>query len=314
MATADRPSEPAGAGVLLGRSRSVRGRVWAVLGWTAGLFAAGAGVPWALARAGVVGWPDPASWYGVLLGFGAGLIVVFEMLLLPRKWLRGRRWALRAGRARVWMRLHVWLGLVCLPVTVVHAGFRFGGPLTAVTLVLFLVVTASGVWGLLMQQWLPSKILAEVTDETVASQVDRAAESMAEDRTGEAFRLVGQLIDRPAADERAGPLVAGASARALTDFRDGVLVPYLRAGRRSGSPLASPAASGRAFDRLRAELPAAARPAVDRLEGLAEVRRQWDALRRLNAWLHNWLAVHLPLAVAMTGLMLVHAVRALKYW
>ncbi|MBX9579573.1 MAG: hypothetical protein K2X87_04625, partial [Gemmataceae bacterium] len=70
----------------------------------------------------------------------------------------------------------------------------------------------------------------------------------------------------------------------------------------------------REFARLRAAVPAAAHGAAGRLEELADLRRQWDHERRLAFWLHNWLAVHLPLSVAMTGLMLVHAARALKYW
>ena len=47
--------------------------------------------------------------------------VVMEPLLRKRL----RRY--RLGRTRTWMRLHIWMGLVCLPVILVHAGFGFGG-------------------------------------------------------------------------------------------------------------------------------------------------------------------------------------------
>jgi hypothetical protein len=50
------------------------------------------------------------------------------------------------------------------------------------------------------------------------------------------------------------------------------------------------------------------------LEELADRRRGWDAQARVQWWLHNWLLVHLPASAAMTMLMTVHAVKALKYW
>jgi hypothetical protein len=212
---------------------------------------------------------------------------------------------------KYWMWAHVWLGLVGLPVILVHAGFGFGGPLAAVTLVLFVLVTLSGVWGLILQQWLPEKLLAEVPGETVAAEMDRVGEYHAK----EAIALIDSLVTAPPElDDAAAAVVTGQPAAELMAFRDIVLVPYLRHGKWSGSPLATRAECEWRFGRLREELPEESFPAVDRLERLADVRRQWDYQAGLNDWLHNWLAVHLPLSVLMTGLMVVHAVRALKFW
>jgi hypothetical protein len=92
------------------------------------------------------------------------------------------------------------------------------------------------------------------------------------------------------------------------------LLPFLRGEARRRSPLVSRTEAERRFTQLRETLPESATPVVDRLEGLADLRRQWDFQSRLNWWLHGWLVVHLPLSIAMTGLMIVHAIRALKYW
>lgn len=307
--------------MLLGKSRSVRARIAAILGATAAITAVGAGVPWLGAKLGLWGWPAPSSRLGVFLGLFGGWIVLFEMALLPRKWLR----FLRLGSTGLWMRLHIWLGLVCLPVILVHAGFGFGGPLPAFTLILFLLVTASGVGGLILQQWLPEKLLAEVPGETVASQIDFVAGR----HTEEAVQLVEALITAPpefdafdAKPARGGLLVAlrgepaviGAAAEELRLFRDKVLVPFLRGDRSRRSPLHSRNDADRQFAMLRDSLPEPALPAINRLEELADLRRQWDYQSRLNGWLHGWLVLHLPLSVAMTGFMLIHAVRALKYW
>ena len=83
---------------------------------------------------------------------------------------------------------------------------------------------------------------------------------------------------------------------------------------RSDSPLASRTEADQRFSRLRDGVPEIARPALDRLRELADLRRQWDGQARVQFWLHNWVVVHVPLSVAMTILMVLHAVRALKYW
>ena len=293
--------------MLLGKKRSVRGRVLAILVATAGVTLAG--VLFAAAGAAAGAWdfpPQPSSRLGVLLGFVGGAIVIFEMLLLPRKWFRGKR----LGSTRAWMRWHIWLGLACLPVILVHGGFGFGGPLPAATMTLFLLVTFSGIWGLIMQQWLPEKMLHDIPGESIASQINRLGDYHAD----EASRLISSLVTVPPEAEQAEPVVSGPLAAELVSFRDDVLVPYLQDGSESRSPLATPADAEQRFGRLREAVPPGARNALDRLQELADLRRRWDEQARLHFWLHNWLLVHLPLSVAMTSLMLLHAVRALKFW
>jgi hypothetical protein len=58
----------------------------------------------------------------------------------------------------------------------------------------------------------------------------------------------------------------------------------------------------------------AAYETLDTLESLCDQRRQLDRQKQMHFWLHSWLAVHLPLSVALTILMIVHAWVAVKYW
>jgi hypothetical protein len=293
--------------VLVGKNRSVRGRVGAIVFATIGVTLAGVLFAAAGTAFGLWTWPpQPSGPLGVACGVLGGLIVFFEMLILPRKWYRGKR----LGRTRLWMQAHVWAGLICLPVILVHAGFGFGGPLTTVTLVLFLLVTFSGIWGLIMQQWLPQKMLEEIPGESIAAQLDRLGGSLAD----EAVRSVTALITVRPEEEAAEPVVSGSLAAELVAFRDAHLVPYLQEGARSKSPLAMPADSEQRFARLREAVPPAARPTLDRLQELAELRRRWDKQGQLHFWLHNWLLLHLPLSVAMSSLMVLHAIRAMKFW
>ena len=326
--------------MLLGRRASVGRRILNVLAATLGVFALGMTLGYVGGLAKLWDWPPrPSSFFGTSLGWLLALIVAFEMLLWPRKYLHG--WRHRLMTARTWVKIHIWVGLVGLPAVVLHSGFSFGGPLSAWTLALFLGVIVSGIYGLILQQWLPEKIIAEVPNETVASQVDSAIAK----HVLQAERIVLELIDLPAEyDELIG---GGASVRVVTggrtsmpgtmagvvqpnarlrapvvgpavallrDFHDKTLKPYLEVGSAKPSQLHSRSESQRLFGRLRAGLPDAAQVAVNKLEELADLRRQWDSHRRLNFWLHNWLLVHLPLSVAMSVLMTAHAVMALKFW
>lgn len=277
--------------MLIGRANSsVRRRVAGVLAAAAVTFAGGVGLTAAGGWAGWWEWPPrPSSEFGVALGLITAGIVLFEMLLWPRKLFR--RW--RLGATKKWLWWHVWLGFISLPVVVVHAGFGLGGPLPAATMLLFLGVYASGVWGLILQQWIPQKLLAEVPGETVATEGER---------------LAGLLM------VEVGRVMAAIPVEGVVTFCEHDLLPYIRRGADSASPLRSRGETERRFQNLRRTMPPEVGPHLDRLRELADARRQLDAQRWWQGWLHGWLAVHLPLSVAMTGLMLLHAVRALKYW
>jgi hypothetical protein len=279
------------ATLLVGHSPSPTRRVGCLL-LAVLAFALPAAGWYAAARLGWTPWPAGSTGVGLTLGIVAAAIIAFEMLLWPRKALRGYR----LGRARTWMFWHVWLGLLSLPLAVVHTGFRFGGPLPAAVLILFLVVIASGVWGLAMQQVLTHKLLHDFPTETIETEVDAVMAHHA----AEAERLV----DATATGGPADPL------RAL--YREEV-EPYLKAGRASGSALGSASRAAGLFADLAARTPPAA-PVVRRLEELCAARRLYDRQARIHVWLHNWVLVHLPLSVALTVLLAAHAVTALKYW
>jgi len=294
----------------------------------------------------------PSGSNGVLFicGLLGGSICLFEFFLWPRKvWMR--TW--RIGRVKTWMRAHIWLGLFAVPLLVIHSGFYFNNLEAFILFLLFLLVIASGVWGLIVQQYLPQKMLDEVPAETIFSQIDHIANLMVD----EADRLVMATCGVSSADQ-AKPSGAVVSAQeeealleeaiagqhftvgavrtiggvqgkvlssrpvyeyvpnseALRDFFNNSLADYLKHGKKSGSRLAIRDRARAQFDEVRVALPREAHPAVDAMENLAEQRRQLDHQARLQFWLHNWLWVHLPLSVALIVLMFVHIVVTLRYW
>src|SRR5262245_13312614 len=83
-------------------------------------------------------WPSGSSPPGFALGVFGGSIILFEMLLWPRKsLLRG----FRLGRTKVWMTAHIWLGLLTVPLLLMHGGFNFNlSSATLATLLMWLLV------------------------------------------------------------------------------------------------------------------------------------------------------------------------------
>ncbi|QEL16950.1 hypothetical protein PX52LOC_03926 [Limnoglobus roseus] len=257
----------------------------------------------------MVSYPRASSWFGVLTGLVGAAIIFFEIALWGRKRRRGQRW----GPTKLWLWWHIVLGWAVLPVIVVHSGFAWGGMVSATTMILFLLVIASGIYGLLLQQWIPQRLLELIPDETVATQIDYAIEKH---RT-EARLIVEELVPRDPNDPSPvwmRAIVTGVPALRLQEFRENTLDPYLNFGRKMKSPLNSRQESSVLFNRLRAELPENAHVSLAKLERLADLRRQWDDHARLHAFLHGWLLFHAPISVAMAIFMVFHAIKALKYW
>ena len=207
--------------------RDKNNRLWIA----AVLFLAAAGVAWYAvesARAGRL--LGGRSRPGLIFGAAGGLICLFEMLLWPRKSLRRWGQTLRLGRAQDWMRAHIWLGLLSLPLLIMHGGvfpWSWGGTLSTGLMALFLAVIASGIWGLAMQQIIPRRLLDEVSAETIVSQIDFVRAQLRD----EAARLVLATCGQPAAETEA--LGAG---RRVPDG-DMMSSEFRVAGKPRGAPL-----------------------------------------------------------------------------
>src|SRR5262245_58001949 len=112
--------------------------------------------------------PSGGSLPGLVYGIVGFAFMIFAGLLGARR--KVPTW--RIGRGTAWMRAHIWLGLLSLPLILLHGGFRLGGLLTTVLMILFAAVWVSGIVGLLLQQTLPRLMLTRVPLETVYEQID----------------------------------------------------------------------------------------------------------------------------------------------
>jgi len=305
------------------------------------LATAAASVWFFLVGVGAPRWPGGSSLPGFTFGVVGGVIILFEVLLWWRK--KVRTW--RIGRAKVWMRAHIWLGLLCLPLLIYHSGFRMGGTLSSVLMILLLIVIGSGIVGLIFQQIIPQMMLNEVPAETIYSQIDRVVGQLAKEAERLVLATCGAPEDAAAAPKKeqeaaelraVGYLTVGVvrsagrvqgkvlqtrvpsepipEAEPLRHFFQASIAPFLDKGSGSGSPLGNPGRAAAMFLDLKTKLPPETHETVNTLESLCEQRRQLDRQARMHFWLHSWLSIHLSLSIALVALMFVHGWVAIKYW
>jgi hypothetical protein len=131
------------------------------------------------------------SWPGLIYGIAGTLAMALAGLLAARK--KVRTW--RFGPARAWMQMHIWLGILAVPLILFHAGFRLGGLLTTTLMVLFAIVTLSGLFGLVLQQYLPAMMTQRVPLETLIGQMDHVQEGLATDAYELVVSLAGAMAE-----------------------------------------------------------------------------------------------------------------------
>jgi hypothetical protein len=289
--------------------------------------------------------PRGGSSVGLFFGIVGFAFMIFAALLGARK--RVPTW--RLGRAKAWMRGHLWLGLLSLPIILFHGGFHFGGALTRVLMWLLIVTVVSGVYGAVLQNYLPRVMTTDVPLETIYDEIgsvrmllrqeaDQAVEALcgaigltrSDEHSARAggFSALRPIAATAAPLRTSAAVSAGAAAVAmapeiillneeeaapLKKFYLSEMRVFLEEPKRRGQRLADSNTAPAAFSRLRTLLPAAAQGTVDDLEDICEEARQLERQERLHRWMHGWLLVHIPLSLALILLGAVHAVMALRY-
>ena len=282
-------------------------------------------------------WLSGSSRPGLVFGIVGAVLIAFEMLLWPRKKLR----AWRIGRAQHWMRAHIWLGLLTLPLVILHTGFRFGGQFNTALAIAFYVVIASGILGLAIQNIVPRLMLESIPAETIYAQIDSVVRQHAQDAQRKVDRLCPKIGEASAnlpseENEAAGPIVIGAvrqtgslrgkvlttstipapisNPTTLRTAFDETILPFLLDGSRTKNRLADRRTRETWFSDLRESVDPAAHETLTDLQNLCEQRRQFELQKRLHWLLHGWLALHVGLSLAMTLMLTVHVVMAIRYW
>lgn len=87
--------------------------------------------------------------------------------------------------------------------------------------------------------------------------------------------------------------------------------PFLADSGKKGR-LADITEASRAFAQMRGTLPVELHETLESLQAFCEEHRQFTEQIRIRAWLHYWLAIHIPFSIALFVLMAAHIVLALR--
>jgi hypothetical protein len=177
-----------------------------------------------------VGGTPLGLWFGSI----SLAIFIFAILLSLRKKIP--LW--RVGTVQRWLRAHIWLTILTIPLVILHSGFRLGGPMTTFLMVLYAIVVISGFYGLFLQHVMPRMMKERLPAETVFEQIPhiRSQLAVAAEKMRDSFKPAppkkpdaGAPAPSPAKTATvAGPVMASTKAELST--------PAARAKSATGSP------------------------------------------------------------------------------
>ena len=251
-----------------------------------------------------------ASPIGLFYGALALAIFLFASALGVRK--KKRLW--RIGNVQVWLRAHIWLTILTIPLIAFHCGMHTGGPQTTTLIWLYSIVMVSGFFGIALQNFMPRLMKERLTREVVYEQIPHIRKLIAESAAG--FRAA--LLETIAPPTPKDAMIEGAAAVAvekdssvsvILEFLDEECLPYLEAPRLRATRmrLGNHRASDDIFRLLRLNAADTFRGKLDELQGWCDDRRLMDLQTKMHHWLHGWLLIHVPVSFALLIFTFWHA-------
>jgi hypothetical protein len=290
----------------------------------------------------------PTGSHPVCFAFGviAGLIIIFEALLWLRK--KFRTWRI-FGSPYIWMKLHIWLGLLSVPLALLHTGFYLGGPLSIALMLVFLLVIASGIYGLILQNTLPVKIFSDVPHETIYSQIDRIIclfrreaenllrsiqpdfefkstipmyKEMLGDRANPKTEFKANIVGARAIGSKTSHTISPQTLQFIRVEKEDPLIKFsheqldlfLSPLLTAESKLISAPVAAKLFADLRKQSDRSLMQMIDHLERLCNERREMITQKKLQYQLHAWLFIHYPLTVVLITLLFIHVIQSVRFW
>jgi hypothetical protein len=229
----------------------------------------------------------------------SGLLLFAVVILLTLFNARKKLPFLPLLRASTWMQVHIYVGFLSCVLFLLHAGWRLPrGRLEAGLAVLFYLVAASGLAGLAISRWLPSRLTSlgeNVIFERIAA-LRRALQSEVEEMVAES--------------------VAKTQSSTIADFYERKLRRYFFRRRfllyhiaGYGQPLVKLLSDVQAVDRY---LNAEERMIMARIVEKIHVKNNLDFQQARQGLLKGWLFVHIPLTYSMIMVAVVHGFLAWK--
>lgn len=177
-----------------------------------------------------VGGTPLGLWFGAI----SLAIFIFAVLLSLRKKIP--LW--RVGTVQRWLRAHIWLTILTIPLVILHSGFRFGGPMTTFLMVLYAIVMVSGFYGLFLQHVMPRLMKERLPAETVFEQIPhiRSQLAAAAEKMRDSFKPAPPKKPDAGAPAASAAKTATAGAPVMASTKGELSTPVARAKSVTGSP------------------------------------------------------------------------------
>ena len=177
-----------------------------------------------------VGGTPLGLWFGAI----SLAIFIFAVLLSLRKKIP--LW--RVGTVQRWLRAHIWLTILTIPLVILHSGFRFGGPMTTFLMVLYAIVMVSGFYGLFLQHVMPRLMKERLPAETVFEQIPhiRSQLAAAAEKMRDSFKPAPPKKPDAGAPAASVAKTATAGAPVMASTKGELSTPVTRAKSVTGSP------------------------------------------------------------------------------
>ncbi|HSP45003.1 MAG TPA: hypothetical protein VLO30_03340, partial [Chthoniobacterales bacterium] len=185
-----------------------------------------------------VGGTPLGLWFGSI----SLAIFVFAALLSLRKKIP--LW--RVGTVQRWLRAHIWLTILTIPLVILHSGFRFGGSMTTFLMLLYGVVMVSGFYGLFLQHVMPRLMKERLPAETVFEQIPhiRSQLATAAEKMRDSFKPAPPKKADAGAPAPSATKTATAGAAVMASTKGELSTPVARAKSVTGSTVtAAPVAA-----------------------------------------------------------------------
>lgn len=235
---------------------------------------------------------EPAEWSGWMLAVSALVLLLYAA--------RKRLSTLPLGRVAHWLQVHLYLGVFCLFVFLLHTGWRWpNGIFESVLALSFIGTILTGLLGIYWSRTVPSE-LTRLGDEVIYERIKGFTQNLRETVESEVLQAV-----------------EGNGSKALADFYQAHGHRYFSKPRFQWARLYQ-----RQFPnkKIHQELELARRfmtPAeLERAEvvkNLVEQKNRLDAHYTWQGVLKYWLQVHLAFSLSMIPLVLLHIVLAYSF-
>jgi hypothetical protein len=274
----------------------------------------------AVAALGVYEWlkiyiPDEirgSSTAGLWFGTAGAALMIFAGSLsflrrVPSWWWLGSR--------KFWMAGHIWLGLLSAVLILCHSSFHWGGLLEQVLWVVFGLTLATGILGLILQQFLPRLMTSRLACEAPYEQIPHMvaalraeADVLQQKVRGLDFTSDGTMTNIDDSQRGTGAQIS------FLEFYSKQVRPFLTAEYLRSSPMANALEAESRFSYWRG-LPvfASVKEDLTAMEELCAERRRLAQQQYYHHWLHAWMVIHIVLSLLLLVLGLAHVVTALYF-